>query len=184
MIALLSCEFIHLRADEVGEGFLGGGLLGAAIGGAAGGGRGAAIGGAVGASVGAMTGAAVHERRKRRYEDYEYSERLYEQNDELRYENKELIRKHKKYVQLHERYQWMLNQCRKGKIGYRKLAKQYFFEDDTNYGKFRRWKNKESIRGQNKQLAKVNGRLRSKIRRLKEKTRHLKSNKLLRCEEE
>lgn len=183
LIILSTCEFSYLGASEVAEGFFGGGLLGSAIGGAAGGGRGAAIGGAVGAGVGAMTGAAVRESRKRRYykDYYEDSEMLWEQNEELRHENERSIYRHRKFVQYYERYNWMLDQCRAGKTGYRREAKQREFDDDTNYSKFRRWKNKKSVRSQKRLLIKANDQLRRRIEKLKDKTRNLKTE-LYKCE--
>jgi len=187
LITLSTCEFSYLGASEVAEGFLGGGLFGSAIGGAAGGGRGAAIGGAVGAGVGAMTGAAVRESRKRRYHEnyYEDSEMLLEQNEELSYENKRknslLIYRHRRLIQYYERYNWMLDQCRAGKTGYRREAKQLEFDDDTNYSKFRRWRNKKSVRSQKRLLIIANDQLKHRIEKLKNKTRNLKTE-LYKCE--
>ncbi len=175
-------QYINIWSSEVTEGIVGGGFLGAAIGGAAGGGRGAAIGGAVGASVGAITGAAVHESRKRRYYEYEDREMLYAQNEELRAENNQLITKHKELVQLNERYKWMLDQCKKGTIGYKERSEKLTFQDDTNYSRFTRWRDKTHIRSQNKQLASINSKLRKKINRLNKKNRSLKE-KLHTCEE-
>lgn len=183
LIAFLGMsKYINIWSSEVTEGIVGGGFLGAAIGGAAGGGRGAAIGGAVGASVGAVTGAAVRESRKRRYYEYEDSEMLYDQNEELRNENNQLITEHKELVQLNERYKWMLDQCKKGEIRYKEQSEGLTFENDTNYSRFTRWRDKTRIRRQNKQLASINSKLRKKINRLNKKNRSLKK-RLRTCEE-
>jgi len=179
----LTCITSHsFLADEVAEGFFGGGFLGAAIGGAAGGPRGAGIGGAVGSVVGAGMGAAARSKRERAYYDYRQADIIYEQNDELRYTNKHLIRQHKRLFQQQARYEWMLKQCRRGKMNYRKRAEELFFEDDIDYDTYLYWQRRSNIRTQNRLLARANNKLRSINAQMKDDIRNLK-RALRNCED-
>jgi len=181
---LLTIAHFNLYGDEAAKGAIFGGLAGAALGGAVSGhGEGALWGGLGGAALGGIMGSAAEAKKDRYYNDYAYRQSRFDENEELIEKNEELIYEYKMLRQQYHRLNYMISQCKAGKINYRRRAQELTFVDDFDYDEYESWEYTRNIRKQNRLLTRANDKLRNKILKIREKNNRL-MRKLRRCEAE